>query len=72
MAGMMVLKHATSLAHRSPTPSIKFGSRLLYQARADPMKVVGNILHIESWSWMINSKLLHIFYICSLGSVKPS
>jgi len=48
--GMLVLKHVTSLAHRSLKPSIEFGSRLLYQARVNPLKGVGNILHIESWS----------------------
>jgi len=53
-------------------PSIEFGFRLLYQARTDPLKVVGNIMHIESLSCMIDSKLLCTFCTCSLGSVKPS
>ena len=48
--GMLVLKHGTSLAYRSLKPSIEFGSMLLYQACVNPLKVVGNILHIESWS----------------------
>jgi hypothetical protein len=70
--GMLVLKRATILTYRSLKPSIEFGFRLLYQARVDLLKVVGNNLHIESWSWMVNSKLLHIFFTCSLRLVKPS
>jgi hypothetical protein len=69
---MLMLKHATSLTHRSLNPSIEFSSKLLYQAHVDPLKVVRSIFHIESRSWMINSKLLRIFCTCSFGAAKPS
>jgi hypothetical protein len=67
-----MLKYAISLTHWLLNPSIKFSSKLLYQAHVDPLKVVGSIFHIKSRSWMINSKLLRIFCTCSLGSTKPS
>jgi len=72
LACMLMLKHATSLTHRSLNPSIEFSSKLLYQAHVDPLKVVRSIFHIESRSWMINSKLLRIFCTCSFGAAKPS
>jgi hypothetical protein len=37
LVGMLVLKHATSFAHRSLKPLIEFGSKLFYQAHTDPL-----------------------------------
>jgi hypothetical protein len=48
LAGILVIKHATSLEYMSLNPLIKFGSKLLCQAHINPLKVVGSILHIES------------------------
>jgi hypothetical protein len=48
LACMLMLKHATSLTHRSLNPSIEFSSKLLYQPHVDPLKVVRSIFHIES------------------------
>ena len=72
LAGILVLNCSTGLVQRLLNLSIEFGSKLLYQACTDPLKVVGSILHIETRSWMTNSKLLRIFYSCSLGLVKSS
>ena len=64
LVGILVLKHATNFSQRSLKPSIEFGSRLLYQARADPPKVEGNILHIESVlddQLQATTHILHMF-----------
>ena len=67
LVGMLVLKCATSLAYRSLNPSIEFDSKLLYKVCTHLSKVIESTLHIESWSWMIKSKLLHIFLHAPLG-----
>ena len=68
--GMLVLKDATSLAQRSLNPLMELDSKLLYQACADSLKVVGMIFHINSLSWITNSKILCTFYTCSLESTR--
>jgi hypothetical protein len=40
-AGILVLKCATILVHKSLNPLIEFGFKLLYQTCIDPLKVVG-------------------------------
>jgi hypothetical protein len=58
---ILVLKYDTSLALRSLKQVIELDSRFLYQAHADTLKLLGRILHIESLSWMTNSRLLRTF-----------
>jgi len=48
--GILILKYATSLGHRSLNSSIEPDSKLLYQAHADSLKVIRSILHIASLS----------------------
>jgi len=62
--GMLVLKRATSLAHRSWKLKIDPDFRLLYHVLTFPLKEVDNILHMMSLSWMTSSKLpSHFGYI---------
>jgi hypothetical protein len=64
---MLMLKHATSLTHRSLNPLMKLSSKLLYRVCTNPRKVVGRILHIEALSKMTNlSYRVHSVYY-SLG-----
>jgi len=70
--GKVVLKHATSLTYRSWKLRIDPDFRLLYHVLMFPLKVVGNILHITSLSWMTSSRLPLTFWRWSRGSVSSS
>jgi hypothetical protein len=72
LTGILVLNLDTSLAQRSLKSMIEPSSMLLYQACADPLKVVRRILYIISPSYMTNSRLLCMFWTRSHGSVRPS
>lgn len=70
--GMLVLKHATRLAYRSWKLRIDPDFRLLYHVLTFPLKVVDNILHITSLSWMTSFRLPLTFWKWSRGSVSSS
>ena len=72
MIGILVMKCAISLAHKSLNPSIELDLKLLCYARANPWKVIVEILYIESLLCITNSKLLRTLYTCSIESVRLS
>jgi hypothetical protein len=48
--GILVLKHATSLTHKSWKLKIDLDFKLLYHVLTFPLKIVGNILYMTSLS----------------------
>jgi hypothetical protein len=71
LASMFMLKWEVSLVQLSQKSIIEPNFSLRYYAQVDPQNIVKNILYIAPLSCITGSRLLHVFCMCSLGSISP-
>lgn len=71
LASMFMLKWEVSLVQLSQKSIIEPNFSLWYYAQVDPQNIVKSILYIAPLSCITGSRLLHVFCMCSLGSISP-
>jgi hypothetical protein len=71
LASMFMLKWDVSLVQLSQKSIIELNFSLWYYAQVDSQNIVKSILYIAPLSCITGSRLLHVFCMCSLGSISP-